>query len=150
MIKQLILHYEIETLIITGDFFHGVLSDKTLQQMIFKNIFELPIKICHLVLGNHDKDFPEQNCMVIHNTFEMEHILFTHEPSQDEQFNICGHIHPVVKLRAFKETFRLKCFWLESKRLILPAFGEFTGGFEIFNSQKGIIYAIAGNKIQKI
>lgn len=46
-------------------------------------------------------------------------------------FTFCGHLHPGVKLRdsdnAAGGTIRLPAFAMNEDRLVLPAFGEFTG-----------------------
>lgn len=44
---------------------------------------------------------------------------------------LAGHVHPVVTLRGRADSLRLPVFWLDGGVLTLPAFGEFTGGFEV-------------------
>jgi len=44
---------------------------------------------------------------------------------------LAGHVHPVVTLRGRADSLRLPVFWLRGDVLTLPAFGEFTGGFEV-------------------
>ena len=47
-------------------------------------------------------------------------------------FNICGHIHPVVKIPDGRNTsLRLPCYHLRENILTLPSFGSFTGGHVI-------------------
>ena len=55
--------------------------------------------------------------------------MFTHFPVKEfDQFNICGHVHPAVKLRGLgRQYMKLNCFYISDNQLILPAFGTFTG-----------------------
>ena len=65
--------------------------------------------------------------------------LLSHEPEIRQRgheratLNVCGHIHPVVRLRSRTDSLRLPCFFVEHdhRRLTLPSFGEFTGGYEV-------------------
>lgn len=49
---------------------------------------------------------------------------------------LAGHVHPVVTLRGRADSLRLPVFWLKGHVLTLPAFGEFTGGFEVALSEQ--------------
>jgi metallophosphoesterase superfamily enzyme len=42
---------------------------------------------------------------------------------------ICGHLHPVMRLPRLAG--RWPTFILEPQQTILPAFSEFTGGYEV-------------------
>jgi metallophosphoesterase superfamily enzyme len=45
---------------------------------------------------------------------------------------IAGHLHPVLNLRGpGRDHLRLPCFCIEAGLAILPAFGEFTGGWSV-------------------
>jgi uncharacterized protein len=42
---------------------------------------------------------------------------------------LAGHIHPTICLRGpGRDSMRFPCFVLQGRQVILPAFGEFTGG----------------------
>jgi metallophosphoesterase superfamily enzyme len=70
---------------------------------------------------------------------------------QVELPHICGHIHPVVRMKGKgRQKIRLRCFIKEPTRLILPAFGYFTGGFEIKPQEEIIIYPIAGERLYSL
>ena len=65
-------------------------------------------------------------------------LLLSHEPISQEtltkdHLNICGHVHPVIRLQSAIDSLRLPCFYHEYplQRLTLPAFGSFTGGYEV-------------------
>ena len=60
-------------------------------------------------------------------------LWLSHEPEQAPEpglLNVCGHVHPVALLGQGADRLRLPCFGLDQRqrRLLLPAFGELTGG----------------------
>ena len=46
---------------------------------------------------------------------------------------IAGHLHPRAKLRLGARIARLGCFVTDGRRLVLPAFGAFTGGLNVLD-----------------
>ena len=45
---------------------------------------------------------------------------------------MCGHLHPTRRLRSRSDHLRLPCFAYDEvgSRLVIPAFGELTGGHD--------------------
>src|SRR6202012_4536751 len=42
---------------------------------------------------------------------------------------LAGHVHPVVRLNGpGRDSLRTPCFVVRERQIVLPAFGEFTGG----------------------
>ncbi len=59
-------------------------------------------------------------------------IVLRHEPTAEaEQHEIAGHLHPAAKVATPRGTVRRRCFVADGRRLILPAFGSFTGGLNV-------------------
>jgi len=126
-------------LFILGDLFH---SRKSLvpEVLIAWDSFlkEIAAETC-LIVGNHDRRLVSElppfamDCSV--DAVELGSFLLSHEPerARGARLNICGHIHPVVRLRSRTDSLRLPCFFVEKteRRLTLPSFGEFTGGYEV-------------------
>lgn len=63
---------------------------------------------------------------------------------------LSGHVHPVARLRAGPESLRLPAFARRGEHLILPAFGRFTGGFDLGRHAAWSSLAIAGDRIAAI
>lgn len=138
-LRSLITQTNPKKLFILGDLFH---SRKSLvpEVLISWDTFlkEMSAEVC-LIVGNHDRRLisalppMKMNCQV--DAVEVGPVLLSHEPEirHDSTLNICGHIHPVLKLRSPTDSLRLPCFFIEreQKRLTLPSFGEFTGGYEV-------------------
>ncbi|WP_428151605.1 ligase-associated DNA damage response endonuclease PdeM [Brevundimonas sp.] len=66
-------------------------------------------------------------------------LFLTHEPAPEaEDGEIAGHLHPCARVVAHARMVRRPCFVTDGRRLILPAFGAFTGGLNVLDA------AIAG------
>ncbi|WP_411827999.1 ligase-associated DNA damage response endonuclease PdeM [Luteolibacter sp. AS25] len=124
--------YSPDQIIIAGDLFHaatGLTPD--LFELVSDFVGSLAISVV-LVKGNHDQkikhlpDFLPQP-----DYLDIGSIRIIHKPEEasPDHFNICGHIHPIVKIPDGKRThLRMPCFHLRENTLTIPSFGSFTGG----------------------
>ncbi|MCA8868835.1 MAG: ligase-associated DNA damage response endonuclease PdeM [Rhodobacteraceae bacterium] len=55
-------------------------------------------------------------------------LTFRHIADPDAQAEVSGHFHPKTRIKAMGRSISRPCFLLDDKRLILPAYGAFTGG----------------------
>jgi DNA ligase-associated metallophosphoesterase len=78
-----------------------------------------------VLAGNHDRRLADAGLGIeaLPAQVAVAGLLLSHEPAGAGP-NICGHVHPVVKL----EGVRWPCFWRRAHTLVLPAFSAFTGG----------------------
>jgi hypothetical protein len=61
-------------------------------------------------------------------------LTFRHEPLPGAQpGEVAGHLHPAAKVTSGRATIRRRCFVTDGTRLVLPAFGAFTGGLNILD-----------------
>ena len=44
---------------------------------------------------------------------------------------VAGHLHPAAKVVAYSRGVRRPCFITDGRRIVLPAFGAFTGGLNV-------------------
>ena len=59
-------------------------------------------------------------------------ITFRHEPGQaSPDGEVAGHLHPSARVFGRGKSVRRRCFVGDGHRLILPAFGAYTGGLDI-------------------
>jgi DNA ligase-associated metallophosphoesterase len=62
-------------------------------------------------------------------------IHFRHEPRAGTQDGeIAGHLHPAARVASRSGVLRRRCFVSDGRRLILPAFGAYTGGLNIHDA----------------
>lgn len=85
------------------------------------------------ISGNHDPHPPEALGGRACDELSIGPITFRHEPMQDAQGEIAGHLHPCSKVKGRARSVRRPCFIEDGLRAILPAFGELTGGLNICN-----------------
>ena len=143
-----------ENLWILGDLFHareGIVDEVLDGWLAFLNDTQVNAQ---LIVGNHDRrllELLEQlSICCFTEAVQVQDMVFSHEPHPSTaQLNICGHVHPVVRLRGGGDRLRLPCFFWEAdqRRLTLPAFGGFTGGYEMRLRPNTIAYAIAEDQV---
>ncbi|MGF1493228.1 MAG: ligase-associated DNA damage response endonuclease PdeM [Microcoleaceae cyanobacterium] len=155
-----------KSLMILGDLFHSRLafSDGTWESWLeFVKMLstQIPINV-QLVVGNHDRGLiralnqslidPAVHTLInfTSEALHLDDLVLSHEPcATPAMLNICGHIHPCIRLKTRLDNLRLPCFYLDQpqKLLVLPSFGEFTGGWEVTLEPETIAYAIADTQI---
>jgi uncharacterized protein len=133
-------HAIIERCIFLGDSFHSARVAHTLASFYKDKLLALTqSKNIVWVLGNHDPSLPNflegLQCDEFYiDKIELRHQLVTDSTDSMEaplQGQIIGHYHPKAKLRLRAGSVTSKCFILDKTRMILPAFGVFTGGLNI-------------------
>jgi len=108
-----------------------------------------------LVAGNHDilSDYQYKKSGIgLHPEIEIsDGLILRHEIKEDGNenlFQICGHIHPSVKLRGKGlSSAKFPCFWVRGQTMVLPAFGAFTGTHCITPRKSDRIYFVADKKV---
>ncbi|MFN4294815.1 MAG: ligase-associated DNA damage response endonuclease PdeM [Thermoflexales bacterium] len=109
-----------------------------------------------LIRGNHDAragDPPtEWQMACVDEPFIEPPLAFRHTPAASSAYYaLAGHVHPSVSLRGragLRE--RLPCFVVGPSRMILPAFGAFTGMAAIRPAPGDRIYAVAGDALVEV
>ena len=81
--------------------------------------------------GNHDPELPAH--LPGHHAHELAlgPLNLRHEPTVRADGEIAGHLHPVAAINRRGRRVRTRCFVLSPRRLILPAFGAYTGGLDL-------------------
>lgn len=153
-LAQLIHRYGAERLIVAGDFFHS----KHNQEVEHFSHWRSSHRNLHidLVEGNHDilqRGWYEALGIALHSPALMEApFLLSHDaPVDQEHFTIHGHIHPGIRLHGQgRQSLSLSCFCIDDHRLILPAFGSFTGRYYLDPADHSNLYAIADTQVLQL
>lgn len=84
------------------------------------------------IAGNHD---PEPHGLAGQHAAEIAigPIGFRHEPSGSADCEIAGHLHPAARVAGKFGSTRRSCFVANGRRVVLPAFGAYTGGLNILD-----------------
>jgi DNA ligase-associated metallophosphoesterase len=156
-LASLIALHQPESIVFLGDLLHAREShaDETLGELRRWRSMHSGLRLV-LVEGNHDK-----HAGALADEFGIETVLepyrlgpwaLCHHPQVvDDAYVLAGHEHPVIRLATGFDRVRLPCFRFGKHLGVLPAFGAFTGGFEIdTKAARDDVYAVAGERIMPI
>lgn len=132
-LAQVIGRYDPRIVICLGDNFHDGdgptrLSDDDREALLALQFGRDWVWIA----GNHDPDpaFGIGGRFCDH--VRIGEIVFRHEPSGENGVaEIAGHLHPVARIAARGRMVSRKCFASDGRRMVMPAFGAFTGGLNV-------------------
>ena len=86
------------------------------------------------VTGNHDPTPPEGLGGRTEATVEIGGIVLRHVPDGcPSGAEVAGHLHPVASVAVRGRRLRRRCFVGDDRRLLLPAFGSYAGGLDVFD-----------------
>ncbi|MGH6864746.1 MAG: ligase-associated DNA damage response endonuclease PdeM, partial [Methyloceanibacter sp.] len=84
------------------------------------------------ISGNHDSHLPPCVGGTVCTTLTIREITLRHEPSGNGSAReIAGHLHPVARISRRGMLIRRRCFATDGNRLVMPAFGAYTGGLNV-------------------
>lgn len=116
--------------LILGDCFHdnaGYERMGTEEKNLFHTLHDYdPIWI----RGNHDAEFIPDN-FEVYDEYESQGLTFRHETKTDATAEISGHFHPKLDVQHKGALISRRCFIEDGEKLILPAFGAYTGGLSV-------------------
>lgn len=143
-----------QRLIFLGDFLHARAAHAPLTLAALHQWREQHAELeIILIRGNHDRhagDPPASlNMQVVDEPFLLGPWALQHEPTvHPTHWVIAGHVHPVFALRGRgRQRLRMPCFCLQPGLLLLPAFGEFTGGMLVTAESDRQIYGVADGHV---
>ena len=147
----LILDFSPERVLFLGDLFHSDLNTVWTDFEEFLARFD-GIEF-GLVIGNHDildgENYGRAG-LSVYPTLTEPPFLFTHEPLDEIPgglYNLCGHIHPGVKLFGGGGSVRLPCFFFGPVQGVLPAFGAFTGLYRMHPRDGDHVYVLTDTAV---
>jgi DNA ligase-associated metallophosphoesterase len=86
------------------------------------------------IAGNHDPEIAERGGGRVCAAVRLAGLTLRHEPAAGGvTHEIAGHLHPAAKLSMYGTTIRRPCFVGNGRRLVMPAFGAFTGGLNVLD-----------------
>jgi uncharacterized protein len=85
------------------------------------------------ITGNHDPKPPGDVGGTITHSVALGPLTLRHEPRPlaDGEIEISGHLHPAASVESRGQRIRCRCFIADHRRLIMPAFGSYTGALGI-------------------
>lgn len=156
-LSRLLLHYQPAQIVFLGDFLHAAQA-RTASLLAALAVWRAQFAAldCLLVRGNHDSragDPPASlGIRVVDEPFLLGPLAACHHPQLHATHAVvAGHVHPAVSLHGrAHDHLRLPCFVLEERLAILPAFGEFTGGWRVEPKPGQRLYPVGGNTVWRL
>ncbi len=141
-------------IIFLGDFLHAVAArtQAVLAALQEWRLHHAAVDML-LVRGNHDSragDPPAQlRISVVDEPYLHGPFALCHHPQHHAtHFVLAGHIHPVCRLSGpGRDSMRMPCFVATKGQAILPAFGEFTGGWMVDAEPLRRLYPVGGGTV---
>ena len=123
-----------QRLVLLGDSFHDRVAHIELPEPARHRIETITASLDTIwISGNHDPVAPRElggQCVA---SLEIAGITLRHEPSRARamSFEIAGHLHPGASIVQRGISTRAKCFIADDRRIIMPAFGSYTGALGV-------------------
>ncbi|MBK4994321.1 ligase-associated DNA damage response endonuclease PdeM [Pseudomonas sp. S37] len=153
-LDTLLGRYDCEQLIVLGDFLHArtARAPATMARLHAWRERHEHLEIV-LIRGNHDRNAGDPPASlgieVKDEPWLSGPFALQHEPAPHPTHPVlAGHVHPVFVLRGkARQRLRLPCFLIDGHVSLLPAFGEFTGGWEITPSNTSQVYLTGADRV---
>jgi uncharacterized protein len=119
-------------MVLMGDSFHDRVAHAALDDAHRTRLQRITSQIETVwITGNHDPDPPQGVGGVTVAEHRLGPVVLTHEPSRKPKFEIAGHLHPGATIVQRGIATRAKCFIADARRMIMPAFGAYTGALSV-------------------
>jgi len=145
-----------ETVVLLGDSFHDTKAIARMAEDDRARLDRLATSRKWLWLeGNHDREALTRNADTaarlpgaVIGDMSLGGLRLTHEPEplapdDDRHGEVAGHLHPAARVVAYGRGVRRPCFITDGSRIILPAFGAFTGGLNVRDPAIADLFATA-------
>ena len=148
-LAEVIDAYDAQTIIALGDSFHDLNAPARMCPEDRETLRILQEDREWIwITGNHDPVIEHSFGGTVVRDITVEGIRLRHEPSCSAiTHEIAGHLHPAARLVMHGTAIRRPCFVGNGLRLVLPAFGAFTGGLNIFDAVFDPLFGLGGMKV---
>lgn len=85
------------------------------------------------VVGNHDPVPPTAWGGTVQPELTIGPLVFRHQARADGAGEVSGHFHPRAAVKVRDKRVSAACYAGDGRRLILPAFGAYTGGLDVLD-----------------
>ena len=133
-LSALVARYRPLQLVAVGDSFH---DDQAASRLEAEDLAVLEGIACQAqlvwVTGNHDPSPPHGVAGESVSELAAGPVVFRHQARRGATGEISGHYHPKARVVTRAGEIVRACFIADADRVILPAFGAYTGGLDVQN-----------------
>ena len=133
-LAEVIARLQPRAVIALGDSFHDLGADGRIHTDDARVLAELVASVDDWlwIEGNHDPDPPARFGGRTAHEVELGALRLRHEPQAGPcDGEVAGHLHPCARVFVRGRGFRKRCFATDGRRLVMPAFGAYTGGLNV-------------------
>ena len=132
-LAALLRRYTPRTVVALGDSFHDAGGSQRLQPHDQARLAAMTGAVAFVwVRGNHDPAPPDGLGGNAVAEWHNAKLSFRHQASAEPGgAEICGHHHPKAQVPTRGAMVSRPCFVFDGRRLMLPAFGTYTGGLDV-------------------
>lgn len=134
-LEAVIADYQPKIVVSLGDSFHDGQGAERLHPDFRRRLEGLMTgRDWFWIAGNHDPEAPADLPGETVLELAVGAVLFRHEPSKQRvEGEIAGHLHPCARIVQRGRSVRRRCFAGDGGRLIMPAFGAYTGSLNVLD-----------------
>ena len=135
LLSAVIAEYEPAVVVSLGDSFHDTDGVNRLHSS-FRDQLEILMsgREWFWIAGNHDPDLPVNLPGNAVRELAMGQLVFRHEPARGAApGEVAGHLHPCARIVQRGRSVRRRCFATDGSRMIMPAFGAYTGSLNVLD-----------------
>ncbi|MBR2686644.1 MAG: ligase-associated DNA damage response endonuclease PdeM [Aquamicrobium sp.] len=134
-LEAVIADYQPRIVVSLGDSFHDGKGAERLHPDFRQRLEALMAgRDWFWIAGNHDPEAPADLPGETVLELAVGSVLFRHEPSKQRvEGEIAGHLHPCARIVQRGRSVRRRCFTGDGTRLIMPAFGAYTGSLNVLD-----------------
>lgn len=153
-LTKLLTQFMPSRLYILGDLFHSSANRDWFEFEEWLNTHTGPE--ITLLTGNHDllhASFYQTAGIQTAGELKEGPFHFIHDSGhlkngRDDSVPVSGHIHPGIILKGkARQSLRFPCFLISEKKILLPAFGEFTGLHRVKPDETDRVYAVVDHSV---
>jgi DNA ligase-associated metallophosphoesterase len=134
-LAEAVADYQPRTVVSLGDSFHDGWGAERLPAA-FRERLEALIagRDWFWIAGNHDPDAPADLPGETVRELAFGSLILRHEPSGTYvEGEVAGHLHPCARIVQRGRSVRRRCFAGDGSRMIMPAFGAYTGSLNVLD-----------------
>lgn len=129
-------------LVLLGDSLHDMGALSRIPVAERETVLDLAAQLDLIwITGNHDPDGGAAFGGLSMETLQLGRLVLRHEPLPGPApGEVAGHLHPCARVLGAAGSVRRACFVSDGYRLILPAFGAYTGGLSVTDAAFGTLF----------
>ncbi|MCB1547632.1 MAG: ligase-associated DNA damage response endonuclease PdeM [Hyphomicrobiaceae bacterium] len=151
-LAEAIERFEPETVVSLGDSLH----DRGAAERMSEDDLDLLRSLqegrnWRWITGNHDPELPDLLGGEVCDGMEVGGVWLRHAPLPGRiTHEIAGHLHPAARVSLYGYSIRRPCFVSNGLRLLMPAFGTYTGGLNILKPEIYDLFGSEGLSVQML